>query len=716
MIKLRQHLKLLFGVLFILCWSIGGVMAQDTIDLTQTLSFHPYNCVFNKESNTVAIQAVLHGRDGFPVARERYTLTVTEASTLTDLNETQISIVQVPERPPLQMILLLDVTDTVPVENIVSAVINQLMPRLLPADEVSVVTFSQEISPRTQFYTDKGRLVNEHMIDLLPLDGDNRVYDGLYQSIQEFPLSDGRRQIILLLTDSGRRDEDQVSVQEIISSADRANLQIYEVGYYTRDIPDIPDLIEIATGTNGYSWYYTDLPNTRASIQRAVEGYLEDFVETINSEITITINMQNVQSPNNDFITFDLLLETADNDAILDTITCPLERLTHTITFVDDIEQATVNGVLDVGVTVQSDLADNENVIVFLANNEIVQDNDSAVYRFNANQLQPGFYNIGAQLRDLNGNILATTPFAIQLYAQQAMNMTTLPETTTDLQGELTLILNTSAEFEIAPAQFYLAPAGEPDARRAINPEAVPFNNGVATYTISDIQGLVFRLFPDRPAGTVFAISAEVPGISPTDPIQATVREPIAISVDPPIATPVPEATAAPGILPQVEIAEETQQQLSIAVPIAIGLFLLLLNYLLYRAVGRARIRRWIAFPDAYELSTQVMRVTVRRQGIQQPHPLTKKTITIGRGSTNDINLGDDPNISRQHAVIMWRKQGWYFTNRKHRVKSTVNGKTKTGYVWVELEPITEIVIGNALLVFHSNTQTDLSEYIKTNI
>lgn len=710
--KLRQHQIPFIGLLFVLCWSISGVMAQDTIDVSQTPSFHTYNCTFNRETNSVVIQAVLHGRDGDPVSRERYDLTVTEASSLTEVDSTQISIAQVPERPPLQMILLLDITDTVPVENVVSAVISDLMPRLQPADEVALVTFSQEISPRTQFYTDKGRLVNEHMIDLLPLDGDNQVYDGLFQSIQEFPLSDGRRQIILLLTDSGRRDDDQVTVQEVISTADRANLQIYTIGYYTRDTPDIPDLIEIATGTNGYSWFYTDLPNTRASIQRAVEGYLEDFVETSNSEITITIDMQNIQSPDSEFVTFDLLLETNDNDNLLSTITCPLEQLTHTINFVDDVQQATVNGVLDIGVTVQSDLADNENVIVFRANNDVVQDNDSAVYRFDADQLQPGFYNIGAQLLDLNGNVLATTPYTIQLYAQQSMNLTTIPENTTDLEGELTLILNTTAEFEIEPAQFYLAPAGEPDAARAINPQPVPFTNGVATYTITDVQGLVLRLFPDRPIGTVFAISAEVPGVSPTDPIQATVREPIAISVDPPE----PTAEPPPRIVPEIEIAEETQQQLSIAIPIGIGLFLLLVNYLLYRAVGRARIRRLIAFPDAYELSTQVMRVTVRRQGIQQAHPLTKKTVTIGRGSSNDINLGDDPNISRQHAVIVWRKQDWYFTNRKHRVKSTVNGKTKTGYVWVKLEPITEIVIGNALLVFHSNQQTDLSEFIKTNI
>lgn len=711
--KLRQQWIRFAGVFWLLCSSFL-VIAQDSSSTNLTGGFIAYECNFVKDTNEARIQASLHGQDGLPIARESYTLTVTNATTLEDIDPLQVNIAQVPQRPPLQMILLLDVTDTVPVENIVSAISSDLMPRLDVGDEVALVTFSQEITPRTQFYVDKGRLVNEHLIDLLPLDGNNRVYDGLFESIQEFPLSDGRRQVILLVTDSGLRDVEQISVQEIISNADRANLQIFTVGYYTRDTPDIPELIEISNGTNGFGWFYTELPNTRASIEQAVERFFEDVVETLNSEIIITVDLQGIEPDINDFVTFDLTIETNDNDIFFDQIACPIERLQHSINFVDDIESATVNGILDIGVVVESDLADNENVVVFRANNDIVQDNDSLVYRFNADALQPGYYNIGAQLLDLNGNILATTPFTIQLYAQQTIALSTVPENTTNLEGNLTLNLSTSAEYALSPADFLLAPAGEPDNARPINAEPIPFDDGVASYTINDIQGLVLRLFPEKPAGTVFAITAEVPGVSPTDPIQATVREPIAISIEEPVE--VVEEAPVNTVIPEIDIPEETQQQLSIVIPIGLILFLLVLNYLLYRAVGRARIRRLIAFPDAYELSPQVRRVTVRRQGVQQAHPLTKKTITLGRGSTNDINLGDDPNISRQHAVIIWRKQGWYFTNRKHRVKSTVDGKTKTGYVWIKLEPITEIIIGNALVVFHTDTQTDLSEFIKTNI
>ena len=306
MIRLRRHLKPLITLLLILVWS-SGVFAQDN-ESPQTVSFHPYNCSFNTETNNIEIQAVLHGQDGRGIVRERYQMTITEATTTTEIDPTLVSITQVPERPPLQMILLLDITDTVPVDTIVEAITSNLMPDLLLEDEVALVTFGEEISPRTQFMADKGRLVNEYMLDLLPLSGDNRVYDGLSESVQEFPESNGQRQLILLITDSGRRDEPQAPIEEIISNANRESLQIYTIGYYTRDTPDVPDLIEISNQTNGHSWFYTTLPNTRESIQSAIAGYLNDFVETSNNEIKILINMQTVQSPDEDFITLDLKL------------------------------------------------------------------------------------------------------------------------------------------------------------------------------------------------------------------------------------------------------------------------------------------------------------------------------------------------------------------------------------------------------------------------
>jgi pSer/pThr/pTyr-binding forkhead associated (FHA) protein len=109
------------------------------------------------------------------------------------------------------------------------------------------------------------------------------------------------------------------------------------------------------------------------------------------------------------------------------------------------------------------------------------------------------------------------------------------------------------------------------------------------------------------------------------------------------------------------------------------------------------------------------MNITMRRGDLKQSHTLTRKTVNVGRGSTNDINLGDDANVSRQHGTIIWRKNNWWYSNRKKDTMTKINGKKIRGLKLVKLEPVTEIEIGQTLLVFHSNAQQDVSDFIKTN-
>jgi hypothetical protein len=151
-------------------------------------------------------------------------------------------------------------------------------------------------------------------------------------------------------------------------------------------------------------------------------------------------------------------------------------------------------------------------------------------------------------------------------------------------------------------------------------------------------------------------------------------------------------------------------------VPPAAIIGLLALNFLLFRMIGRRRIMKLISSPDNVDLSPQLMNITMRRGDIKQSHTLTRKTVNIGRGSTNDINLGDDPNISRQHGVIIWRKNSWWYSNRKKDTTTKIDGKKYHGLALVKLEPVTEIEIGQTLLVFHSNAQQDVSDFIKTNL
>src|SRR6185436_2716510 len=157
--------------LFALFFS-APVFAQDETPLPNpTAAFVAYQCNFQAATNSADIHAVLMGSDGRPIPPSDYTLMVTPSGTDAPVPPNQVTTAIVPQRPPLQMVIVLDITDTVPITQIVNAISGHLAPQLDPQDQAALITFSEEISPVTQFYTDKNRLINEHMTDLLTLEG-----------------------------------------------------------------------------------------------------------------------------------------------------------------------------------------------------------------------------------------------------------------------------------------------------------------------------------------------------------------------------------------------------------------------------------------------------------------------------------------------------------------------------------------------------------------
>jgi pSer/pThr/pTyr-binding forkhead associated (FHA) protein len=110
------------------------------------------------------------------------------------------------------------------------------------------------------------------------------------------------------------------------------------------------------------------------------------------------------------------------------------------------------------------------------------------------------------------------------------------------------------------------------------------------------------------------------------------------------------------------------------------------------------------------------MTLTVLRDGIRHAHALTKKTVTIGRGSGNDINVSDDPNVSRQHSVVMWRRGDWYYSNRKSGAVTRIDGRVRRGFFLHKLEGVTELQVGDVIMIFHSSAQQDIADFIKTDL
>jgi len=694
--SLRVFVPLCLCVMFF----IFPVVAQDEPPLPNpAASFVAYQCSFQAATNSVEIRAVLVGADGRPLTPGSYAVTATTTGSAEPLPPVQVSVVPQAARPPLQMVIVLDITDTVPITNIVNAISGHLAPQLNPQDEAALITFSEEISPVTQFYTDKNRLINEHMTDLLTLEGDNRLYDAIIEAMGAFPFNSPAREVVLVLTDSGRREIPQAADEAVIARAVRDNIQVYPIGFYSRDTTDDASLQTIANGTGGYAWLYRDRRNTRASIESAVNGFLDDLVRTLNGEIVIAVGVNGLTPDASGRVALDLSVQSPNEALLSDPISCPYQVLAHSINFVDSFnEAAPVTGKVDIGVSVQSDLGTEATRVVFRLNNDVVQNSDNPVYTFDAAGLFPGFYTVGAQLWDQANNTLASTATAIRLYAQQTLQLTLTNTDTALLSGPVTVQMLGNPAFILPDAQITIAPVGQ--AAQVYPLGRASFGaDGRAALDIPDMSAAVVALFPAFTPEDRYQISAVVPGVSPGDP-------PLATSNTVPVSVALPVAEVAPAEPPRIDQS----------VPILLALGLLALNILLFRAVGRKRVGRVINFPDDLELSPQLMTITVHRDGVKQPHTLTKKTVYIGRGSSNDINLGDDPNISRQHGVVMWRKGEWYYSNRKRPVVTRINGRRYRGLKLYRLRPVTELEIGGATLIFHSNAQQDISDFIKTNL
>ncbi len=710
-----RRFRLLLGACLLMLWP-AVLAAQDT---PRKGAFVAYQCMFQSATNTAQINAVLMGGDGQPIPTGTYQIAVSAGDNPQPLDSTRFKIERLDNRPPLQMILVLDITDTVPIDQIVSAISGHLFPGLNPQDRVALLTFSEEIAPITQFYTDKTRLVSEHMTNLIVLGGDNRLYDSMLQAASSFPVNSAGRKVILTITDSGRRTLLQAADDDIVKAANRDKIQIYPVGFYSRDRTDDAALQKIAESTGGFSWLYTETRNSRDSIGTAVSKFLDETVRTLNSEVLFTVNMQG-QTPNaSGVVPLKIDVNTNNDSTLSDTVNCPFQTLQHSIAFADGLDTSQpITASVDIGVKVQSDLSSDATKIVFRVNDEVAQSGNSTQYTFNAAEHYPGYYTIEGQLWDTNNATLATTATKLRLYAQQKLALRVVGDPT---------VLSGSVQFEVSSNPAYALPATQIMVASVANPaqifklgDAVFQPDGKASLQVDNIQTVIDRLYPNRQPTDTYQITASVPGASSSDP-KLAFSSPLTVSMPISEQTATNPTSAAPNIpSAAVSIPAAVVERISTIndqwVPPAAIIGLLALNFLLFRMIGRRRIMKLLNTPDNIDLSPQLMNITMRRGDIKQSHTLTRKTVNVGRGSTNDINLGDDPNISRQHGAIIWRKNNWWYSNRKKDTTTKINGKKVRGLALVKLEPVTEIEIGQTLLVFHSNAQQDVSDFIKTNL
>ena len=105
---------------------------------------------------------------------------------------------------------------------------------------------------------------------------------------------------------------------------------------------------------------------------------------------------------------------------------------------------------------------------------------------------------------------------------------------------------------------------------------------------------------------------------------------------------------------------------------------------------------------------------TVLRDGIRHAHALTRKTVTMA-AAPQRYQCKRRPNVSRQHGVVMWRR-GDGITPTEKRCVTRIDGCVRRGFFLQRLDGVTELQVGDVIMIFHSSAQQDIADFIKTDL
>ncbi|HYO88023.1 MAG TPA: FHA domain-containing protein [Candidatus Limnocylindrales bacterium] len=710
--KTRRPIVLLFALMALFLSAVTGTLAQASDGLTRTdqPQFLAYTCRYNEDTARTEILAALTAPSGGPVA-EGDISTVTVARTGGDpLPAESVSIAPSDGRPPLRMVLVLDTTDTMPLSQIQGVLLGPtgFLPGLQVEDEVALVAVDATVTNPTPFYTDKNALYNDHVADLTVREGNNVIYEGVRAGVGATTPNSPVRQVVVVITDSGyadsRADEAEALVTEIITVAQASKAQIFPISFSSLNAVNVPDdalLARLAAETGGVAWSYSG-DKSPAAISAAVTTALEELYATLNAEVVISADLTGLEADETGFVPLDVTVTLASGAELTSRVACPpppaagVESVVplFTVAYRNLVEGLLVTEPLLVQIASQPEPLPPDAIFRFFLDDEPT-DNTTPEFTISPDVLDPGVHTMRVQLRDGSGNTLAATP-TVTFYTQRPLVLTTGSGTTAGLSGPLTLRASNVSP-NIGSVEFTLINANDPTQRLALG--TVAAQDGAAVLEVPNIQESANSLVPDQTGGWNLQVVAVAPAASPDSP-PLGVSNTLNLSVEALPVGPVMDTVTITGII----------------VPVIIGLVLLLLDVFLLGRIRKARIQKKINRPDGYDLSPNLMQLTVSRSGNRQVYVLTKKTLYIGRGSGNDISLDDDANVSRQHGVVMWRGQKWWYANRKPKVKSRVNGKNLKGIALVKLENPTEINIGDYQVVFHGDSQRDTSDLVKTNL
>ncbi len=710
--KKRNHIVLIIALMALLLSAVTGTFAQASDGLTRSdqAQFLAYTCRYNEEAGRTEILAALTAPGGGPVAEADISGVTVARAGGEPLPAESVSIAPAAGRPPVRVVLVLDTTDTMPLSQIQGVMLGPtgFLPGLLVEDEVALVAVDETVTNPTPFYTDKNALYNDHVADMTVRAGNNVIYEGIRAGVAATTPNSPVRQAVVVITDSGYADsravEAEALVTEIITVAQASKAQIFPISFSSLNALNVPDdalLARLAAETGGVSWAHSG-DKTPAAISEAVTKAMDELYATLNAETVISADLSGLEADETGFIPLDVTVTLASGAELTSRIACApqpeagveVAAPLFTVAYRNLVEGKLVTEPLVVQIASAPEPLPPDAVFRFFLDDEPT-DSATSEFTISPDVIDPGVHTMRVQLRDGSGNTLAATP-TTTFYTQRPLVLTTGGGGTANLSGPLTLQAGNVSP-NIGAVEFTLINANDPAQALVLGTAAA--ENGTATLEVPNIQDAANSLVPDQEGGWNLQVVAAAPAASPDSP-PLGVSNTLNLSVQPQPVGPVMDSAMVTGTI----------------APIGIAVVLLLFDLFLLGRVRKARIMKKINRPDGYDLSPNLMQLTVSRSGNRQVYVLTKKTLYIGRGSGNDISLDDDANVSRQHGVVMWRGQKWWYAQRKPKVRARVNGKNLKGVALVKLENPTEINIGDYQVVFHGDSQRDISDLVKTNL
>ncbi len=701
---------LLVALAALVLGAVAGVAAQSTGDLARSpqSALLAFTCQYNEGSARSEIRASLTGPGAAALAEADIASLSVARTGGEPLPAESVSLAPAAGRGPLRLVLVIDTTDTMPLSQIQDVLLGDtgFLPGLLVEDEVALVAVDETVTNPTPFYADKNALYNDHVADMSVRAGNNVVYEGIRAGVGATTPNSPTRQAVLVITDSGysteRAAEADALVAEIVTVAQASKAQIYTISFQSLNALNVPDdalLTRLGAETSGASWIYSG-DKSPVAIGAAVSTAMQEFYAALNAESVISADLTGLEADETGFIPLDLTVTLGSGETLTSTISCAPPPVAgqdvvvplYTVAFRNLVEGLRVTEPLVVQAAAAPDPLPPGAVFRFFLDDEPT-DSPTPQFTLAPANLDPGQHTLRVQLRDEAGTTLATAP-TVTFYTQRPLVLTTAAGSTANLSGAVTLRADNASD-NMGAVEFTLIDANDPG--RTLSLGTAPAQDGAAVLEVPNIQEAANTLLPNQTDGWNLQIAAVAPGTAPDAPPLGASNT-LNVSVQP---------------MP----ALDTGMLVNTALPIAVAVVLLLINLFLLGRIRKARIRKKINRPDSHDLSPNLMQLTVSRGGHRQTYVLTKKTMYIGRGSGNDISLDDDANVSRQHGVVMWRGQRWWYANRKPKVKSRINGRNYKGLALARLDNPTEINIGDYQIVFHGGeSQRDISDLVKTNL